>query len=374
MSAPSYIGQLNEAMASSALAWPAVGRVMARGLAAPSVTRPAGLRLGQLADARVRIPIRSLYLLWNYSAELLGEPHLGLQALSVLDHAGSWPEPYSLYENLFRNSRTIGEGVVRLSKYARLLRDGLGGRVEPRGDASLICFDLADNEPWPLVEMHVGMGMQLHRRVMPGQASVREVWFRRPAPQDRALFDRFFGVPVRFGAAENGLLVDTSALSEPLAGADSRLLTTLEWRADAQLETLPDLENVIERVKRAVVEGIAEGDVRVERIAKKLALSPRTLHRRLQAEGESFQSLLDATRSDLAKRDLASGRYTVSEVSRRVGFTSVSAFSRAFKLWTDTTPLAFQQQAVSFMSSPAVAPAATMGVKPWQSTERAEHS
>ncbi|MFT3926157.1 MAG: helix-turn-helix domain-containing protein [Myxococcales bacterium] len=207
------------------------------------------------------------------------------------------------------------------------------------------------------------MAMLLQRRVLPGHAGTREVWFRRSVPQNRALFERFFGVPLRFNAPENALLVDTASLSERLPHADAGVMNTLEWRANAQLESLPDLENVLERVKRALLDGIAEGDVRVERIAKKLALSPRTLHRRLQAEGESFQSLLDSTRCDLAKRDLASGRYAVGEVSRRVGFTSVSAFSRAFKLWTDSTPLAFQQRAMSFTAA---------GPGAWDS-ERAEH-
>ncbi len=360
MTALSNIGVLNDATASSALAWPAVGRVMARGLPAATVTRTAGLRLGQLADSRLRIPVRALHALWNQSAELLGEHHIGLQTLSLLNHANSWPEPFSLYEALFRASDTMREGVDRLAKYARILRDGFGGHIEDRGEVSLICFELAENEPWPLVELHVGMGMLLHRRVLPGHSGVREVWFRRPPPLELSLFDGFFGVPLRFNAPDNGLLVDTESLSAPLPDANPSLLAALEWRASAQLESLPDLEDVLDRVRRAVLDGIAEGDVRVERIAKKLALSPRTLHRRLQAEGESFQSVLDATRCDLAKRDLASGRYTVSEVSRRVGFTSVSAFSRAFKLWTDCTPLAFQQHSAStFGASARVAPRQT---------------
>jgi AraC-like DNA-binding protein len=353
MTALSQIGPLNDATASSALAWPAVGRVMARGLPAASVTRPAGLRLGQLADSRLRIPVRALHMLWNQSAELLGEHHIGLQTLSVLNNTNSWPEPFSLYESLFRASNTMRDGVERLAKYARILRDGFGAHIEDRGDLSLICFELAEHEPWPLVELHVGMGMVLQRRVLPGHSGVREVWFRRPPPQDRQLFDQVFGVRLRFNAPENGLLVDTASLLEPLPDANPSFLAALEWRANAQLEDLPDLENVIERVRRAVVDSIADGDIRVERVAKKLALSPRTLHRRLQAEGESFQSVLDATRCDLAKRDLASGRYSVSEVSRRVGFTSVSAFSRAFKLWTDRTPLAFQQQSISLIGSAA---------------------
>jgi len=363
MTALSYTGPLNDATASSALAWPAVGRIMARGLPAPTVTRPAGLRLSQLADSRVRIPVRSLHLLWNHSAELLNEPHLGLQTLALLNDTVSWPEPFSLYESLFRCSNTMREGIERLARYARILRDAFGGHIEERGDLSLVCFELPENEPWPLVELHVGMATLLQRRVLPGHSGVREVWFRRSVPQDRALFEGFFGVPLRFNAPENALLLETSSLAEALPGADAGVMNTLEWRANAQLESLPALESVLERVKRALLDGIADGDVRVERVAKKLALSPRTLHRRLQAEGESFQSVLDSTRRDLAKRDLASGRYTVGEVSRRVGFTSVSAFSRAFKLWTDSTPLAFQQHSLSFTAGPVG----------WTIGERVEH-
>jgi AraC-like DNA-binding protein len=342
---PQAMSRTAESTASCVLTWPAVAQALMRGIPAQDVTRPAGLRLSQLADGRVRVPLRALHAVWGVATERLAEPHLGLAALTVLDSQGSWPEPFSLYENLFRVSETLGAGIERMARYARILRDGFGGHVEERGATSLVCFEFGEGEPWSLVELHVGMCMLLQRRVLPGRSVVREVWFKRPAPVSRRLFDQVFGVPIRFGAMQDGLLLDTEALQERLPGANAGTALTLEWRADALLQTLPDIACVGDRVRDAVLQGLTEGDVRVERIAKKLALSPRTLHRRLQAEGDSFQGVLDRTRCELAKRDLASGRFTVGEVSRRVGFTSVSAFSRAFKLWTDCTPVSYQQRA-----------------------------
>jgi AraC-like DNA-binding protein len=101
---------------------------------------------------------------------------------------------------------------------------------------------------------------------------------------------------------------------------------------------------VAERVRGAIRETLPAGDVRVNAIAKRLAMSPRTLHRRLQAEGLSYQQLLDDTRCEMASRDLLRGGQSVREVGQRIGFNNVSAFSRAFKAWTGCTPVEFQQR------------------------------
>ncbi|MFY0539064.1 helix-turn-helix transcriptional regulator [Nannocystis pusilla] len=72
--------------------------------------------------------------------------------------------------------------------------------------------------------------------------------------------------------------------------------------------------------------------------AKRLGMSQRTLQRRLQDAGRSFQDLFDDVRRELALRHLAAGNLTICEIANRVGFTDLRAFYRAFKRWTGTAP------------------------------------
>ena len=78
-------------------------------------------------------------------------------------------------------------------------------------------------------------------------------------------------------------------------------------------------------------------------VARRLALSERTLHRRLSDRGVSYKSLVETTRRHLGENLLRDGRYTVSEVAFLTGFSEQSAFNRAFKRWTGQTPTAFRK-------------------------------
>jgi AraC-like DNA-binding protein len=75
-------------------------------------------------------------------------------------------------------------------------------------------------------------------------------------------------------------------------------------------------------------------------------MSARTLQRRLAGEGLSFDGVLDELRRELALRHLADRRVAIAEVAYLLGFSEPSAFHRAFKRWTGTTPGAARLEAV----------------------------
>lgn len=314
-----------------------------------TLIRAAGLRPAQLVDGRARIPLRALHTLWSSVAQHLDEPSLGISALLLLNAGGpsSWPEPFSLFERLLGASETLRAGLDCMERYVRLLRDEMACHREEGRETTILRFELSEQEPMSLVQLHVGMAVLLARRVLPDHKLIEEVWFRQPAPQDPALFETFFGLPVKFGARFDGFVSRSEVLDLTLPQSNPLALSHFVFRADAWLRELPDSGSMVVRVREAVVRALSAGEVvGAPAIAKHLALSQRTLHRRLQAEGESFQSIYDSVRCELAKRELASGCVPVHEVGRRVGFTNTSAFYRAFKTWTGHTPAEFQQRSM----------------------------
>ena len=102
-------------------------------------------------------------------------------------------------------------------------------------------------------------------------------------------------------------------------------------------------ERVARRVRAFLLEEVQRGAPTLQTAAAHLRTSPRTLKRRLQEEGTTFQDLLDSVRCDLAKRYLEEPRLALGEVSFLLGFSEPSAFHRAFKRWTGKTPLAYRQ-------------------------------
>jgi AraC-like DNA-binding protein len=91
-------------------------------------------------------------------------------------------------------------------------------------------------------------------------------------------------------------------------------------------------------VENAVVPLLPHGKARADEIARRLGTSGRTFARRLSSEGLTFSELLDSLRHDLARRYLAEGELSVSQIAWLLGYQEVGAFSRAFKRWTGETP------------------------------------
>lgn len=340
------IGSGPDTSAASVLAWPVLGLAAARGVSPGRLVRAAELDADALADATGRVPLKAVQRLWKLAAEQLQAPHLGLLSLVELGAGGpgSWPDPVALYERLFIHSATLGEGVDRVARYTRILRDGFQAYIYDRDGRASLRFDFDVRDPAPLIQLHVGMVVLMKRRALPEVPCVNEVWLREPTPDQVDPYHDFFGVPVRFGAPYDGVLSSRPYWEEPLPSADEARCNQAQWRADVLLAKLPDPERISDRVGIAVHAALPGGDIRVDAVARRLGLSPRTLHRRLAAEGESFQQLLDEARRQRAMRELASSALPIRDVGARVGFRNVSAFHRAFKSWTGVTPVEFRKR------------------------------
>ncbi|MGK5631641.1 AraC family transcriptional regulator [Streptomyces sp. URMC 123] len=192
--------------------------------------------------------------------------------------------------------------------------------------------------------------------------------FAYPPPSYAEEYDALFGCPPRFGADRTGAGFDARWLAAPVV-QDEAALEELLHRAPADLLSRREYgTTVAEQVRRALTRavrggtgsgspgsggagaGAGNGPVRARagrlpeftEVAARLAVSPATLRRRLQREGTSFQRLKDAVRREAALAGLAEGREPIAELAARLGFSEDTAFHRAFRRWTGTTPGAYR--------------------------------
>jgi AraC-like DNA-binding protein len=164
----------------------------------------------------------------------------------------------------------------------------------------------------------------------------------RPPPAQPSLHAHLFGAPVHFGASVSALEWSPEAWSAPLLSADAGLQKTLESLAQ-RLELGPDL-GVLESALRARLRNLLpEGEVSAATAAKTLGLSERTLQRRLQDEGTSFRAVLDGFREAEAERLVLGGRWPLSEVALKLGFSDQTAWNRAFRRWKGQSPTEWAQ-------------------------------
>src|SRR5580692_9706261 len=104
------------------------------------------------------------------------------------------------------------------------------------------------------------------------------------------------------------------------------------------VDALPIGVELVDRVRGAVEQSLALGTVAITAVSRTLDTSPRTLQRRLEEHGISFRVVVEAVREQQARAYLAAAELSLSAIASRLGYAEVSAFLRAFKRWTGTTP------------------------------------
>jgi AraC-like DNA-binding protein len=171
-----------------------------------------------------------------------------------------------------------------------------------------------------------------------------EVWFEHAQPDDISQYKTIFGDnKVLFGMPNNGFSFPAELLEAPLPSADDKLHALIRKHADALIAELPRAQSFTQRVRELLLKELEGGNPSAVRIASALHMSGRTLTRRLEDEGTTFKDLLDDLRKSLSLRYVGSTDLGLSEVAFLLGFSQSAAFHRAFKRWTQQTPLEYRR-------------------------------
>jgi AraC-like DNA-binding protein len=273
------------------------------------------------------------------ASELLGDPALGVTIVERLPVGALGLIDYAL-----STSVVLRDGVRRLARYYGIAtqRSRLSFREEP----PLAVLELERREgirygrhaiefAWAIIADRI-------RRSVGSGFSFERVAFAHAGPEDTARYDAFFGTPVTFSAPTDRLVFKSELLDLPLLTAASSLAEMLEAK---MREIAPGPEHpLLARARRAISTLLDRGDTGVDSAASALRMSRRTLQRELQELGTSHKAILDDIRRERASRLLASGEMGVPEVARSLGFSEASAFYRAFRRWTGSSPGAFRDR------------------------------
>lgn len=167
------------------------------------------------------------------------------------------------------------------------------------------------------------------------------VMFRHPGPADDHQHRAFFGCPIGFDAATDGIELSHTDLAEPTLLADDGLSTYLLHRLD-DLKARTSQRSIVDNVRAAIADALPDGQPSKSRIARRLGMSERTLHRQLADHGETFQAITTQARRDAAQALLTTTGHSLADVAFLTGFADQTAFTRAFKRWTGQTPAAYR--------------------------------
>lgn len=313
------------------------------------VLRALELDRAALANAEGFIPCSTFARLLEEAARATGDPCFGLHFGERFNLKNIGPLTYVVL-----NSPTIAVADQHVARYLKLYNQA--AKVfftvdERRAYLQYVLQDLDVDVPRQENEYSMVIRLNTIRMMVGSQWAPLEVRFAHAAPEQTSEHLRIFGAPVLFGYSTNTFVIDRKFLERQVPAADERLYAILRRYLERILEEMPQEHEVLASVRRAVAESMREGHPNLSRVAKKMAMSPRTLQRQLKEQGMDFKKLVADTRRRFALSYLANRGNTLTEIAFLLGYSEVSAFNRAFKHWTGATPLSYRDQAVPKVTS-----------------------
>jgi AraC-like DNA-binding protein len=150
---------------------------------------------------------------------------------------------------------------------------------------------------------------------------------------------------VKFGQKENSMTLDWSVGNLPIRMANADLLEHFEKYAQDLLTEMERHDDHTRTVTRIILSRLDDETLSIEKVAKEMAVSVRTLQKRLEDEGVVFSDLLRDIRQRLAQKYLREN-YSVEQITYLLGFSEPSVFRKAFKKWSGVTPREYREGAL----------------------------
>ena len=312
------------------------------GVSRAELLREARLDEAQLRDPDARVPRAAIVRLWHAVAARVPDPAFGLRL-----GADARAREFGLVGYTLAFSPTVGAALQRLTRYDRLLSDALVVALEAADAGTWVRLDV---EPAlrafrPAADFRLAAVLAVCREIAAAPIAPLTVQFPYRRPADVREYARFYRAPLAFGALATAFLLRPDDLARPVVASDATLTGYLDPLAAQRLAVLGGQDTLRDRVRQVLWSALSAGVPALEGVGRGLGLSPRTLQRRLRAEGTTFSAVLTQLRHDLALPLLRDGRLAVAEVAFLLGYEDPSAFHRAFRRWARRSPRAFRRAA-----------------------------
>lgn len=317
--------------------WESIKRV---GIARNDVLRKARIPLSVVRD-QAPLSTMQCFSLWKALVELSKDPTIGLRIATGLDSAVMPPSLMVAY-----HARDFRDALQRVARFKRLCAPE-DVRIEDREDRCeiVMVWTHADGQATPpaLVDATLAALMELGRRGTATSLSALAVELARPESA-KADYERYFGCRVRFGADRDCLIFHCADLNKPFVSYNAELLDILIPELDRRLEQKTQSATLAEQIRWVLRRRLTAGRPDIRAVATELAMSGRSLQRKLTNEGLTFQSLLSETRHQLALEYLADPTLPIIEVAYMLGYEDQNSFFRSFRQWEGLTPAAWRSK------------------------------
>lgn len=304
-------------------------RMASRGIPAEQVLAGTQLSVARLHDENLRIAPELYRRVILNMMDLTRDPYIGIALgaefkisnLGILGYAALSAATLAQSRELFTKYRTLNEHIFTSTNYIRdgrwfseirdsfMLGNVIRFAVEEFVSQTIELASSLTNRPFPILELHVTYSQ----------------------PPDIKPYIRRFNCKLYFNQPRNIVVFDINRLKDPISLANEEVFKLCEQQCRMMVARHSNL--LSDRIRNHVLSNPGEFPS-LEEMARHLAMGSRTLRRRLVKENITYQQILDQTRTTLAIQYLENTALTPKEIGFALGYSSVSNFRRAFKIWT----------------------------------------
>ncbi|MBI9083380.1 MAG: AraC family transcriptional regulator [Desulfobacterales bacterium] len=318
-----------------------VQTVESYGYSTDKLLAQAGIDKHLLADPDARIRVEDMRRLWSLAVQMTGDACFGLKAAAHIR-----PTTFHALGFALMVSSSMMDALERLQRFYRIVSDAIDIDLSPGDDTMTVYLDPTNEEARPSDEafdMIVAAVVTFARILSPNGFAPLRVDLMRQAPIHPEAFENFFSSPVHFAAAHNRIFFPLRDMHAPLPDANAEIARGNDQIMVEYLARF-DKSQVAHQVRAKLIELLPLGEPAVERLARSIGMSTRSLSRYLRKEEVSYREILNDVRRYLSIQYLQQRHLSIIDVAFRLGYSDSSNFTRAFKGWFGLSPAGYRKR------------------------------
>ena len=297
-----------------------------------------GLSDARIGNPNARVDMRDYFEFFEDAARTFENPVLGARLDFALRPGDLWPIGLLLMQ-----ASSIGSALTYYARYATAFQTATTFSLQPSPQGLVFGYKVhADIRPKSLFRQdnEFTLACICGQLQMAFDSDWRplDVHFEHPSNGQDAVLQKIFGAPVQFGQTRNCIIVDRRDAERQYRTEDRDFINVLNQHMASVIASSNQDVSATEQVRALISVRLGLTSVELNDLAAEMAITPRTLQRRLADEGTSLRVILQDYREQMATAYLAQGNMTTEDISTALGYAEATVFSRAFKSWTGRSP------------------------------------
>lgn len=290
-----------------------------------------------------RIEISTMTAVWRLIADISQRPDIGFLVAKNLQ-----PQHFRGLGFSLLASESINQFFVRIAKYSDLISNSVIVYLEKNKGKTALCLDVKPNTEITDEAMDAFM-LVIHifiKQLFDTEQINPVIEFASGERQLKNHYEVYFNTTITFDCNTYKYWLDNRILDKHLSLGDVQLATKNDQLVEDYLFQISSKSNEdwIKKVNRHIQQLIKEQNLSSVHLSSALNISERSLRRKLQRSGFSYQTLVDKYKKQLCIQWLNNSQYKITEISYLLGYKDTSNFSRAFKRWFGCSPRVYSQQ------------------------------